>query len=72
MDSKEYWIKWIKAAGIRAIKTAAQVGVILMGTETISITSLNWIEILGCMASGAVLSLLTSLAGIPEVKTPEE
>lgn len=70
--NKDYWIKWAKAAGVRAIKTAAQVGVLLMGTETINITSLNWVEILGCMAGGAVLSLFTSLAGIPEVEMPEE
>lgn len=69
--NKEYWIRWLKAAAIRAIKTAAQVGVLLLGTDAVNITSLDWPNILGCMAGGAVLSLLTSLAGLPEVKEAE-
>ena len=48
---------WLKAAAIRAVKTAAQVG---------DIVSLDWPYILGCMAGGFVLSMLTSVAGIPE------
>ena len=59
--------EWLKAAGIRAVKTAAQVGVVLIGTDMFNIVSLDWPYILGCMAGGAVLSMLTSVAGIPEV-----
>ena len=59
--------KFWKAAGIRAIKTAAQFGVVLIGSDMVNIVTLDWPYILGCMASGAVVSLLTSLAGIPEV-----
>lgn len=58
--------EWLKAAGIRAVKTAAQVGVVLIGSDVVNIVSLDWPYILGCMAAAAVLSMLTSIAGIPE------
>lgn len=58
--------EWLKAAGIRAAKTAAQVGVVLIGSDVVNIVSLDWPYILGCMAAAAVLSMLTSIAGIPE------
>ena len=72
MDSKEYWIKWIKAAGIRAIKTVAQTAVALIGTNAIGITEVNWVGVASGAALAGVVSLLTSLAGIPEVKMPED
>ena len=59
--------KWIIAALIRAIKSAAQAGVMLIGADTVSIVTLDWPLILGGMATMAVLSILTSLAGLPEV-----
>lgn len=64
---KEYWLKWIKAAGIRAIKTVAQtaVGMITVGA---AISEINWIYIASVSAVAGVASLLTSLAGIPEVE----
>jgi hypothetical protein len=71
MDSKEYWIKWIKAAGIRAIKTVAQTAVALIGTNAIGITEVNWVGVASGAALAGVVSLLTSLGGIPEVETPE-
>ena len=58
--------QWLKAACVRGIKTAAQVGVLLIGSDVFDIVSLDWPYILGCMAGGFVLSLLTSVAGIPE------
>ena len=63
--------KWAKAAAIRAIKTAAQFGVVLIGSDMVNIVSLDWPYIVGCMASGFVVSILTSLAGLPEVKQDE-
>ena len=64
---KEYWIKWIKAAGIRAIKTVAQtaVGMITVGA---AISEINWVYVASVSAVAGVASLLTSLAGIPEVE----
>ena len=58
---------WAIAAMIRAIKSAAQAGVMLVGSDMVSIVSLDWPLILGGMATMAALSILTSLAGLPEV-----
>lgn len=64
---KAYWIKWIKAAGIRAIKTVAQtaVGMITVGA---AVSEINWVYVASVSAVAGVASLLTSLAGIPEVE----
>lgn len=66
--NKDYWIKWIKAAGIRAIKTVAQTAVALIGTNAIGITEVDWVGVASGAALAGVVSLLTSLAGIPEVE----
>lgn len=64
---KQYWIRWIKAAGVRALKTVAQTAVALIGTNAIGITGVDWIGVASGAALAGVVSLLTSLAGIPEV-----
>ena len=61
-------INWWKAAGVRAIKTFAQALAAEIGGNAVSITSLNWMQMLSVAATAAVLSLLTSIAGLPEVK----
>ena len=67
----EYWKKWFKYAGIRAIKTMAQVAVSLITTNAVGITDVDWIAVGSAAALSGVASLLTSLAGIPEVEMPE-
>ena len=59
--------KWIKAAGIRALKTFAQTAVAMV-TVGSAVTEINWINILSVSAVAAVCSLLTSIAGLPELK----
>lgn len=66
--NKEYWMKWIKAAAVRAIKTVAQTAVALIGTNAIGITEVNWVGVASGAALAGIVSLLTSLAGIPEVE----
>ena len=66
------WREWAKAAGIRALKTAAQFGVVLVGSDIVNIATLDCPRILGCMAAGAVASMLTSVAGLPEVLLKKE
>lgn len=66
---KSYWLRWAKAAGVRAIKTVAQTAVALIGTNAIGITEVDWIGVASGAALAGVVSLLTSLAGIPEVET---
>lgn len=68
MLNKENFKNWIIAAAVRALKSAAQAGVMLIGSDAVNIVSLDWPLILGGMATMFVLSILTSLAGLPEVK----
>ena len=68
---KEYWIRWGKAALVRAIRTVCQTAVALIGTNAIGITEVNWVGVASGAALAGVVSLLTSLGGIPEVEMPE-
>ena len=61
------WKKWIRAAGIRAIKTAAQVAIATLPTTAFALGEVNWIVVGSTAIGAAILSLITSLAGIPEV-----
>lgn len=58
---------WIKAAGIRALKTLAQTAVATIGTCAV-LSEVDWVMVASASALAAVLSLLTSVAGLPEVK----
>ena len=62
-----YWKKWFKAAGIRAAKTAAQAVIVLTGTDAVNILTLDWVQIIGIALGMAFVSVLTSVAGLPEV-----
>ena len=64
--SKANFKQWIKAAGIRAIKTVAQTAVATIGTSAV-IGDVNWVMVVSASALAGVLSLLTSVAGLPEV-----
>jgi len=60
-------LNWIKAAGVRAIKTMAQTAVATIGSTAL-LTEVSWQMILSASVMAGILSLLTSLAGLPELK----
>lgn len=60
--------KWCIAACVRAVKTGAQAIVTLVGTDMVNIVQLDWLQILGITATMMVLSVCTSIAGVPEVE----
>lgn len=62
--------KWIKAAGVRAIKTIAQTAVAVIGT-TATLGGVNWVMVGSTAALAGILSVLTSVAGLPEVNVNE-
>lgn len=62
---------WAKAAGIRALKTVAQTAVALLPASA-TITAVDWKVVVGTAALAGVASILTSIAGLPEVKAGEE
>ncbi len=65
MSSKR--VQWLKAAGVRAIKTVAQTAIAMIGTGVV-IADVNWQVVASASVLAGVLSLLTSVAGLPEIK----
>lgn len=61
------WGKWFKAAGIRAIKTIAQTAVATIGTAAV-LGEVNWVAVASASVLAGILSLLTSVAGLPELE----
>ena len=59
---------WLRAAAIRAVKTVAQTAVAMIPVG-VSVTEVGWLAVLGTAALAGVCSILTSIAGLPEVKT---
>ena len=65
---KEKVCKWLKAAGIRTIKTMAETALALIGTNTIGITDVDWLGVISACALSGVITVLTCIKGLPELK----
>ena len=59
--------KWLKAAGVRAVKTIAQTAVATIGTSVV-LSAVDWKVVISASLLAGILSILTSIAGLPEVK----
>lgn len=64
-------IDWLKAAGVRAIKTVAQTAVGMLTGEMVGLLDADWLAVLSVAAMAGVVSLLTSVAGLPELEKIE-
>lgn len=62
--------KWLKAAGVRAVKTMAQTALSML-TVGQAVMEVNWLNVLSVTATAGIISILTSIGGIPEVKEGE-
>lgn len=68
--TKEYWINWAKAAAVRAVKTVAQSAIAAIGASAM-ISEVDWVVVASTAVLAGVVSILTSIAGLPEVSAPE-
>ena len=64
---KKNWKQWVKAAAVRAVKTVAQTAVATIGTTAV-MAEVNWVAVGSASVLAGILSLLTSLAGLPELE----
>lgn len=65
---KKTILKWLKATGIRTVKTMAEMGIALIGTNAIGITDVDWLGVLSGCALAGVITILTCIKGLPELK----
>ncbi len=61
-------IKWLKAAGVRTVKTMAETALAIIGTNTVGITEVDWVGVLGACALSGVITVLSCIKGLPELK----
>lgn len=65
---KGNFLKWLKATAIRTVKTLAETAIALIGTNTMGITEVDWLGVLSACALAGVVTILTCIKGLPELK----
>ena len=68
----EKFKKWAKATSIRTIKTMAEMAIALIGTNTFGITDVDWLGVLSGCALAGIITILSCIKGLPELKSEEE
>ena len=66
-----YWKNWAKSASVRALKTVAQTAVSMLTGNLVGVLEVDWLGVASVAAMAGIVSLLTSVAGLPEVKVEE-
>ena len=66
------WKDWLRCASIRAVKTVAQTAISTIGTSAVVLSEVNWGVVLSASLLAGVLSILTSIGGLPEEKEKKE
>lgn len=66
--NKQKFLKWVKAAGVRTVKTMAETAIAVIGTNTFGITDVDWVGVVSAAALAGVVTVLTCIKGLPEVK----
>ena len=61
-------LKWLKAAGVRTVKTMAETALAIIGTNTVGITDVDWVGVISACALSGVITVLTCVKGLPELK----
>ena len=65
---KEKILKWAKATGVRTVKTIAETALAIIGTNAIGVTDVDWLGVLSACALAGVITVLTCIKGLPELK----
>ena len=61
-------LKWLKAAGVRTVKTMAETALAIIGTNAVGITEVDWVGVISACALSGVITVLTCVKGLPELK----
>lgn len=65
---KTKFLNWVKAAGIRTVKTMAETALAIIGTNTVGITEVDWVGVISACALSGVITVLTCVKGLPELR----
>ncbi|MBQ4131541.1 MAG: hypothetical protein IJD71_04325 [Clostridia bacterium] len=65
---KTKFLNWVKAAGVRMVKTMAETALAIIGTNTVGITEVDWVGVISACALSGVITVLTCVKGLPELR----